>query len=117
MRIRYEVFHPNVDEVVNFYRHVLRFELVGRSAGPPAYATLNRDGVQVGCAEWPGASTVGRWPGQGSEIVFVVEDIEAELHAVRASGHEVDEELVQRPWGLRDFRLFDPSGQYLRLTE
>jgi len=24
---------------------------------------------------------------------------------------------VLRPWGLRDFRIFDPSGYYLRITE
>lgn len=26
-------------------------------------------------------------------------------------------EIASRPWGMRDFRLLDPSGYYLRLTE
>lgn len=30
---------------------------------------------------------------------------------------EMSEDLVVRPWGLRDFRVVDPSGYYLRITE
>lgn len=48
---------------------------------------------------------------------LVVDDIDAEYVAVRAAGYQLADGLTRRPWGLRDFRLFDPTGQYLRVTE
>ena len=27
------------------------------------------------------------------------------------------EDLGDRPWGLRDFRVLDPAGYYLRITD
>ena len=45
-----------------------------------------------------------------------VEDIDALYGRVSSSGHPVFEPLQERPWGLRDFRIVDPDGYYLRLT-
>lgn len=118
MRLRYEVFHPAVPEVVSFYVDVLRFELIGHQQdGFPEYATLIREGVQVGCCESPDAATAARRPPNGSEIVLVVDDIDAEYLAVRATGYRLADDLTAQPWGSRDFRLFDPTGQYLRVTQ
>lgn len=118
MQLRYEVFHLDVTEVVRFYVDVLRFEVLDYHEDDfPEYATLSRDGVQVGCCEFPDAVTTPRRPPRGSEIVLVVDDIEAEYHEVRAAGYRLADGLMRRPWGSRDFRLFDPSGQYLRVTE
>jgi uncharacterized glyoxalase superfamily protein PhnB len=49
--------------------------------------------------------------------VLEVEDLDALYERVRASGYAIHETLVMRPWGLRDFRLVDPDGYYLRVTE
>jgi len=35
---------------------------------------------------------------------------------LRAAGWPLDEDLQDRPWGLRDFRILDPDGYYLRIT-
>jgi lactoylglutathione lyase len=48
------------------------------------------------------------------EIVLDVPD--AALEAVERAGHELVEPLSDRPWGLRDFRVTDPDGYYLRIT-
>jgi lactoylglutathione lyase len=118
MRLRYEVFHQVVFEVVRFYVEALRFEMLDHQQDDfPEYATLRRDDVQVGCCEFPDAVTAPRRPPRGSEIVLVVDDLDAEYAAVRAAGYELADDLTRRPWGLRDFRLFDPTGQYLRVTE
>ncbi len=45
-----------------------------------------------------------------------VEDLDAERAAIVAAGWELWEDMVERPWGLRDLRLFDPDGHYLRIT-
>ncbi len=118
MQLRYEVFHQEVSKVVRFYTEILRFEILDHHEdGAPEYATLRRGGVRVGCCEFRDAATGPRRPPRGSEIVLVVDDIEAEYASVRAAGGQLADDLMRRPWGLRDFRLFDPSGQYLRVTE
>ena len=52
----------------------------------------------------------------GTEIVLEVDDIDAEYERVRATGWPVESDVQLREWGLRDFRLFDADGYYLRLT-
>lgn len=111
MRLRYEVSHQVVSEVVRFYVEVLRLEILDHQQNDfPEYASLCRDGVQVGCCEFVDAVTAPRRPPRGSEIVLVVDDIDAEYVAVRAAGYQLADGLTRRPWGLRDFRLFDPTG-------
>ena len=46
-----------------------------------------------------------------------VDDVDAEYALVVSTGWPRDAELVVRPWGLRDFRLLDPAGHLLRLTD
>ena len=54
--------------------------------------------------------------GAGVEIVLEVEDLDTALAAVHAAGHPLAQPPRERPWGLRDFRLADPDGYYLRIT-
>jgi uncharacterized glyoxalase superfamily protein PhnB len=35
---------------------------------------------------------------------------------VRRSGYPLAAPMQDRPWGLRDFRVADPDGYYLRIT-
>lgn len=53
--------------------------------------------------------------GYGVEIVIMVEDIESYYEKIKDTVNVV-EELVLRPWGLKDFRAEDPFGYYLRFT-
>ena len=57
-----------------------------------------------------------RRPPVGVEVVLEVDDVEDELERVRAGGWDIAEGLGKRPWGLLDFRILDPSGYYLRIT-
>ncbi len=62
----------------------------------------------------------GRFPqntkrGYAVEIIIMVEDIESYYEKVKGFSNVV-EELVMRPWGLKDFRVEDPFGFYLRFT-
>ena len=76
---------------------------------------------------WPGSDAIerheyfGTFPastkrGYGVEIVIVVEDLDAVYAAARQFATIVAP-LRDRPWGLRDFRLEDPNGYYVRITE
>nr|CAA9322679.1 MAG: hypothetical protein AVDCRST_MAG46-921 [uncultured Nocardioidaceae bacterium] len=52
----------------------------------------------------------------GTEIVLEVADVRAERDWV-AGQWPLEEDLVARPRGLVDFRVLDPAGYYLRLTD
>jgi uncharacterized glyoxalase superfamily protein PhnB len=57
-----------------------------------------------------GASCVSASPPTG------VDDVAAERDQVIAEGWPLEEDLQDRPWGLRDVRVLDPAGSYLRIT-
>jgi uncharacterized glyoxalase superfamily protein PhnB len=48
--------------------------------------------------------------------VLEVDDLDEEYARVTAARWPLAEDLADRPWGLRDFRLLDPSGYYWRIT-
>lgn len=115
VHLSYEVFHRDIDALVDFYVEVLDFH---RPESDPAtgYAVVRRDNVGVGCCRHHHAGTTPRRPPHGSEIVLRVDDVQAEYDRILVSDWPLADPLQDRPWGLRDFRLFDPSGQYLRIT-
>jgi lactoylglutathione lyase len=50
------------------------------------------------------------------EIVLEVPDVDAAYEQARSAGAEIAERPRLQPWGLRDFRLADPDGYYVRVT-
>lgn len=94
MDLSYEVYHRDVQTLVDFYVEVLSFQ----------------------APEADHADSNPRRPPDGSEIVLRVEDFHAEYDRVLAYNWPPADPIPDRLWGLRDFRLFDPSGHYLRVT-
>jgi predicted enzyme related to lactoylglutathione lyase len=118
MTLRFEIFPFDLDEVVDFYTRVLRFDVTDdRRHEPTAYVSMRRGAVQVGVLR----STVpdaraARLPPAGVELVLEVDDVGAERDRVVAAGWPLEQDLQDRPWGLTDFRILDPAGYYLRVT-
>lgn len=110
----YEVFGPDVATLTDFYVRVLGFEMVG---GTDDHVVLQRGSARVACCRADDASSADRHPPHGPEVVLRVPDVEDEHAHVVASGWPLADRLVRRPWGQRDFRLHDPSGLYLRISE
>ncbi len=54
--------------------------------------------------------------GYAIEIVVMIKEIENFYHDMKKFVTIV-EELEKKPWGLRDFRIEDPFGFYIRFTE
>jgi|SRR3972149_1101321 len=54
--------------------------------------------------------------GYGVEIVLMVNDIES-LYKRAEAFAQIADKIQLRPWGLKDFRVVDPFGYYLRFTE
>jgi lactoylglutathione lyase len=124
MRFRIELFVDDVDASIRFYENALGLRLVRRESD---YASLERGGALLGLGAIATLPAYGHWPGftraglagargAGVEIVLEVPDVDAALQAVEQAGHRVVEPLRDRPRGLRDFRVIDPDGYYLRIT-
>jgi lactoylglutathione lyase len=119
MTLRFEIFPDDLDVIVDFYTRVLDFRLdADRRSEPVAYVSLQRDDVRIGAVQKvsPGARAV-RTPPAGVELVLEVDDVHAERDRVIAAGWPLAEDLQDRPWGLKDFRILDPAGYYLRITD
>jgi lactoylglutathione lyase len=121
--LRLELFALNMEASIAFYTRVLAFELARHEPGD--YASLRLGDVVLGIgpvAKLPeeggyfsrDIATVRR--GLGVEIVIEVDDVDGWHERVADSGHPILEPLQDRPWGLRDFRISDPDGYYLRIT-
>lgn len=124
VRFRLELFVDDLEASIRFYETALGFSLVRRDAD---YASLRRGDAILGLgaisklpadAAGPGftQARLAGVRGAGVEIVLEVQDLDAALEDVRRAGGRVVEPLRDRPWGLRDFRLIDPDGYYLRVT-
>ena len=117
--LRCEIFPADLDATVDFYTRVLRFTLDRdeRHTDNP-YIALRRGELLLGAARREIAvARDQRRPPTGIELVLEVEDVFTERDHVGRQSWPLEEDLISRPWGLRDFRVLDPSGYYLRITE
>ena len=123
MRVRLGLFVEDMETSIGFYTCVLGFEVAPHEPGD--YASLRNGGDVLGIGPISKLPEEGGYftrdiasprRGLGVEIVLEVEDVDEWHRRVVDSGHPVFEPPQKRPWGLRDFRIVDPDGYYLRLT-
>ena len=121
--LRLELFALDMEASIAFYTRVLGFELARHELGD--YASLRLGGVVLGIGPVTKLPEEGGYFGReiatlrrglGVEIVIEVDDVDGCQERVATSGHPILEPLRDRPWGLRDFRISDPDGYYLRVT-
>ena len=116
--LRFELFPADLERFRDFYTRVLRFEvLADRPDEDGPYLYLRRGNVRIGAVPaWEEVDPLVRSPPHGVEIVIEVGDLEAERDAITAAGYPLTEDIVERSWGLADFRVHDPDGYFLRFT-
>lgn len=123
MGVRLELFVQDMDVSIDFYTRVLSFEVLREHPGD--YASLRCGNLTLGIGPISKLPEEGGYftreiaslrRGIGVEIVLEVDDVNECYRHVLDSRHPVFEPLRERPWGLRDFRIIDPDGYYLRLT-
>jgi lactoylglutathione lyase len=124
MRLRLELFVADMDASIAFYTRALGYRVVRREAD---YASLRRGAAVLGLGPVAKLPAGGDGPGftrerlagdrgAGVEIVLEVPDLDAVYETALAAGAEIAEPPRRQPWGLRDFRLADPDGYYVRVT-
>jgi len=120
-----ELHVPDFEKVKEFYGK-LGFKVVWerKPEAKKGYLVMRR-GDSILCF-WPGNEQVWNqdyfksFPkttkrGYALEIIIMVDNIE-ELYGEAKLFANVVEEIGMRPWGLKDFRIEDPFGFYLRFT-
>jgi catechol 2,3-dioxygenase-like lactoylglutathione lyase family enzyme len=125
VRARFELFVVDIDTTIKFYEDVLGFSTTRHESG---YAALNNGNVAIGIGllvglpenhhfrtRWPSGSS----PGLGVELVLEVDEVDGFFKRAKDQLHNVGQiqDIEDQPWGLRDFRVIDPDGYYVRVTE
>ncbi|MBS2539009.1 GNAT family N-acetyltransferase [Catenulispora sp. NF23] len=116
--LRVEVFAADLDAFVDFYTRVLGFDLADdRRKSENPYAAVASGLARIGAVpSWSAVDPAARSVPSGTEIVLEVGDVEAAYRRASDSGWPIADPLTERPWGLRDFRVSDPDGYYVRVT-
>jgi catechol 2,3-dioxygenase-like lactoylglutathione lyase family enzyme len=118
VNVRYMV--DDVDESLAFYTKVLGFEVLTSAA--PAFADVRRGNLRLLLAG--PTSSAGRpmpdgtkpEPGGWNRIHFIVDDLDAEVARLRATGATFRNDVVEGPGG-KQILLQDPSGNVVELFQ
>ena len=118
VNVRYMV--DDVDESLAFYTKVLGFEVL--TSAPPAFADVKRGNLRLLLAG--PTSSAGRpmpdgtkpEPGGWNRIHFIVDDLDAEVARLRATGATFRNDIVEGPGG-KQILLQDPSGNVVELFQ
>lgn len=108
-RIAPEIPVSDLKIAIDYYCEKLGFELAVKLA-EGGYAIVERDGVSIHLFEnEDNYSAVG---------VHVFTHELDELHAeLRCRGAAICQDITRKPWGNRDFRVYDSAGNTLKFTE
>jgi lactoylglutathione lyase len=119
-RVGYVIlFVGDLERSVAFYRDVIGvpFRLEG-----DGYVEFATKGARFGLydrnrlEELTGQGT-GAPDRPGGEVVFLVEDVDAEAERLRAAGATILKGPVDRAWGHRTLHVEDPDGFVVELAE
>ena len=109
-RVAPELPVHDVADSARYYEAKLGFHLVMRMPAGD-YAIVERDGVALHLFE---SASPTRSPGSVHVFATGLDELLAELEA---RGARITQAIVIQPWGNRDFRVVDPSGNVIKFTE
>lgn len=115
---KFELFVADAAASTAFYE-TLGFEVFHRKAD--GYTTLRSGSTVVALSPLPGWLPLWllgflRRPPLGTELVFYTDALEAARAALVDAGYDPGLIALQS-WGDRDFRITDPDGYYVRVSE
>jgi lactoylglutathione lyase len=126
-RVAYVILYvDDLDRSVTFYRDVIGLVLRFAADG---FAEFDTRGTRFGLFPRSGladllgpaaiaGSTGGREVSKpGSEVCFVVPDVDRHAERLRAAGAEVLSGPTDRPWGHRTLHVRDPDGHVVELAQ
>ena len=99
-------------ESMHFYRNVLGFDLAWSWGEPPAIAAVCRDSVEITLTRRADAKPAG-----AGHIYLGVSGIDGFYASLVAAGVAIVVPIGDREYGMRDFRIADPSGNELSIGQ
>lgn len=102
----------DLEKSIDFYRHALGFDLAWSWGEPPDIAAVCRDGVEITLTRRAGAKPAG-----AAHVYLGVSGIDGYYETLVDAGVTIVVPLGDRPYGMRDFRLEDPSGNELSIGQ
>lgn len=97
---------------IDFYRHALGFDLAWAWGEPSDIAAVCRDGVEITLTQRTSAKPTG-----AAHIYLVVSGIDDYYETLVDAGVTMVVSIGDRPYGMRDFRIADPSGNELSIGQ
>lgn len=105
----------NLAEYIGFFKGVGGFQVERTDGG---FVVLHSARGEILLNEKSGQGRLARFQGPRVEIGIVVDDLDgAYAHARACKAWTLAADIVRRPWGVRDFRVYSPEGYYFRITE
>lgn len=102
----------NLAESLDFYRGMLGFDLAWAWGEPPDIAAVCRDGVEIMLSQRDGSKPAG-----AGHVYLGVSRIDDYHAALVDAGVTMIVPIGDRPYGMRDFRIADPSGNELSIGQ
>lgn len=100
----------NVDEALSFYCDQLGFEIGWRWGDPVTHANVCRDSIALDLITSPAGHP-------GTAMAYIqLRGVDAYFAELRGRNVQLGQ-LADRPYGMRDFELIDPSGNRLAFGE
>ncbi|MEN5181596.1 VOC family protein [Comamonas odontotermitis] len=102
----------DLQQSMDFYRDVLGFDVAWSWGDPPDIAAVCRDCVEITLIQRAGASPAG-----ASHACLRVSEVDAYYQGLVEAGARIVVPIGDRPYGMRDFRMADPSGNELSIGQ
>lgn len=108
----------NLESSIAFYRDVIGLPFKFQESG---YAEFTTRGSKLGLYDRSRLpDLIGMEATEGGpagEILFLVDDVDAEAERLRRTGIEIIARPVDRPWGHRTLHVLDPDGFVVELAQ
>ena len=120
VELRLELFVEDVQRSTDFYLRVFGFQVGAHGSDDytmlvKGHAVIAFNRLDALDHDHPLRNRVDEKLGRGVEIVLSVDDVEAAFEVAQKECLAISD-LAIRPWGLRDFRVIDPDGYYIRVS-
>jgi predicted enzyme related to lactoylglutathione lyase len=102
----------DLSQAIEFYQRTLGFDLAWSWGTPPEIAAVCRENVEITLTQRRDAKPVG-----GSHIYLGISGIDAYYANVEQNGVTIVVPIDDRAYGMRDFRIADPSGNELSIGQ
>jgi lactoylglutathione lyase len=110
-RVGYIILYvSDLSASIGFYRDVVGLPFKFRDAG---YAEFDTEGTRFALYERRRAEWLTGWdvsPGPAAEVVFVVDDVDAQARRLATLGAPILSGPTDRPWGHRTLHVADPDA-------